>query len=121
VTLLDSNILIEATRPGSDALRAWLGGRVRFVSAISRLEVLGFHRIGEDERRDLEILLASTTEIDLSRAIIDRAVTLRQARKMTLGDALIAATALVNALPLATRNLKDFQQIDGLGLIDPPA
>lgn len=40
---------------------------------------------------------------------------------MGLGDALIAATALVHGLTLVTRNVKDFRRIDGLDLLDPSA
>ena len=68
-----------------------------------------------------EALLTATTEIFPTVAIINRAVSLRQQRKMSLGDALIAATAMVEGLPLATRNIKDFRWIDGLTLVEPPA
>lgn len=38
---------------------------------------------------------------------------------MSLGDAIIAATALENDLTLATANIKDFKHIEGLKLINP--
>ena len=44
---------------------------------------------------------------------------LRQLRKMTLGDALIAATALVHQLTIVTHNQKDFVWIPNLSVIDP--
>ena len=51
--------------------------------------------------------------------IIEEAVRLRQRRNMSLGDALIAATALVENLTLVTRNVDDFKHIPGLKLINP--
>lgn len=48
-----------------------------------------------------------------------KAVLLRQERKMTLGDSLIAATAIVNDLKLITSNIKDFRWIDELTLVNP--
>ena len=34
-------------------------------------------------------------------------------------DAIIAATALVHQIPLVTRNTEDFQNIEGLRLVNP--
>ncbi len=48
-----------------------------------------------------------------------RAITLRQQRKMGLGDSIIAATALVHGLALVTRNVDDFKHVAGLALINP--
>jgi len=42
-------------------------------------------------------------------------------RKLKLGDALIAATALVHDLELVTHNLADFSWITGLRVVDPMA
>jgi hypothetical protein len=44
---------------------------------------------------------------------------LRQRRKIRLADAIIAATALVYALPLVTRNVDDYKHITALTLINP--
>ena len=57
--------------------------------------------------------------LPLSQAVLDQAVTLRRQRKMSLGDALVAGTALVHGLTLVTRNVEDFQWIQGLLLLNP--
>ena len=54
-------------------------------------------------------------------AVLDRAVSLRRERKMSLGDALIAGTALAFGRTLVTRNVKDFAWITGLSVLDPLA
>jgi toxin FitB len=51
--------------------------------------------------------------------LIDAAVGLRRQRKMSLGDSLIAATALAQGLTLVTRNIRDFQWIETLDLLNP--
>jgi predicted nucleic acid-binding protein len=51
--------------------------------------------------------------------VIQQAIVLRQLRKMSLADAIIAATALAPDLPLVTRNVDDFKHIAGLKLINP--
>lgn len=53
-------------------------------------------------------------------AIADKAIFLRKTyKKLKLGDALIAATALVHDFVIITRNTKDFQNIEGLEYINP--
>ncbi|HBA67376.1 MAG TPA: hypothetical protein DCZ48_14605 [Methylococcaceae bacterium] len=51
--------------------------------------------------------------------VIQTAVMLRQQRKMSVGDAVIAATALEYHQTLVTRNVDDFDWIEGLKVINP--
>lgn len=55
----------------------------------------------------------------MTKTIIDLSISLRQQRKMSVGDAIIAATALKYRETLATRNTADFNWIKGLKIIDP--
>jgi predicted nucleic acid-binding protein len=55
----------------------------------------------------------------LIEAVVRRAISLRQERKMGLADSIIAATALVQDLPLVTRNVDDFKHVAGLKLKNP--
>jgi predicted nucleic acid-binding protein len=59
--------------------------------------------------------------LPLSDVVVARAVSVRQARKMSLGDALVPATALVFGRELLTHNLKDFAGVPGLATSDPLA
>ena len=90
-----------------------------YVSAVSRVEVLGFQRISESDLIHFESFFESTTILSVTDEVIDKAVELRQQRKINLGDSLIAATAIVNNFALLTNNTKDFKWIDSLDLIDP--
>ncbi len=121
MTLLDSNLFIYAILPAHAALRTVIAGCNPAASLISRVEVLGFHRLTAQEETDLEALLNLCALLPVTRDVIDRATALRQQRKMGLGDALIAATALVYGLPLATHNTADFAWVPGLTLLDPLA
>ena len=86
---------------------------------ISYVESLGFPRIQRDERTELEGFFQDAILLPLSQTVMLEAVRLRQARKMTLGDSIIAATALAHGLTLVTRNLSDFRWIPDLTLLDP--
>jgi hypothetical protein len=117
--LIDSNIIIYATRPEYESLRQFIAEHIPSVSAISYVEVLGYHQLAEQERLLLETFFSSAPVLPLTQPILDRAVMLRQRRKMTLGDALIAGTALAHDLTLVTRNTSDFDWITELKLLDP--
>ena len=51
--------------------------------------------------------------------VLDEALRLKQSKKMSLGDSIVAGTAILHGGELATRNLKDFQNIPGLSVGDP--
>ena len=58
-------------------------------------------------------------EFPLGRQEAEVTIDLRSHSSIRLGDAIIAATALTNGLPLMTRNISDFNQINQLQLINP--
>lgn len=117
--LVDSNILIYAAQPEHAQLRRFIADSAPAVSATSYVEVLGYHQLDDEERQYLEAFFRLAQVLPLSHAVLDQAVALRQQRKMSLGDALVAGTALVHGLTLVTRNVKDFQWIQGLSLLNP--
>ena len=119
--LLDSNILIYSVDPKFAVLREFLVTNRFAISAISRLEVLGYHRWSESQRIEMETMLNEFQTFPIAEDIIERAITLRQIRKMGLADSIIAATALVHSETLVTRNLADFHWVAGLKLINPLA
>ena len=117
--LLDSNIIIYASQPENSQIRQFVGEHDIVVSAVSYVEVLGYHRLTEEYRLYFEEFFGVVEVLPISNAVLDRAVLLRQIRRMTLGDAIIAATALVNDRTLVTRNIGDFLWIAELTLINP--
>ncbi len=52
--LLDSNIIIYAIQPENAQLRQFIADHTPTVSALSYVEVLGYHRLAETDRIDLE-------------------------------------------------------------------
>ena len=71
---------------------------------------------------NLIIYAASGNYSDLLNWFLENEVSvsyLRQQRALSLGDALIAATAIYHGLPLATHNKRDFEWIKSLEVIDP--
>jgi len=80
---------------------------------------MGWH----DHRKDLlpiwNLLIDAAHVLPLDNRVADAAILLRQHKKIHLGDAIIAATALEHKLVLATKNSADFKNIKDLKIIDP--
>jgi len=119
VTLIDSNIIIYASKPEHLKLREFIAKNAPAVSAVSFVEVLGYPQLSDQERVLFEAFFAAATVLPIDDTVLREAVRLRQLKKMTLGDALTAATALVHGLTLVTRNTSDFDWIKGLALHNP--
>lgn len=117
--LLDSNLIIYASQPDHHRLRAFIARHAPNVSAISKVEVLGYSALTDDEKHFLEAFFEAAQVLPIGADVIDRAVALRQRQRISLGDALIAGTALASQLVLATHNTKDFGWIDELTVTDP--
>ncbi len=115
--LLDS--IIYAALPKYAALQSFIAKHAPAVSAISRVEVLGYHLLSQVDRTDFEEFFSTATVLPISDSVLAKAIEFRQIRKLSLGDALIAGTALVHGLRLVTRNAVDFDWIEGLTLLDP--
>ncbi|MEN9612273.1 MAG: hypothetical protein RLZZ628_3087 [Bacteroidota bacterium] len=117
--LLDTNILIYAAHPSHAALRTFLETKEDelCVSAISKVETLGYPKLTFAEKRLLQAFFEQILVLPVSDEVIDKAIVLKQMRKMSLGDALIAATALVHKQSLLTHNVSDFDKITGLTVI----
>ena len=94
--------------------------RKLYVSAVAKYEVLAgaTDETMDEWRRIFEniiVLPFDDTTISMARMVCRQ---LRQENKLIdLGDILIAATAMINDLPLATFNRKHFERIRGLRLV----
>lgn len=117
--LLDSNIIIYAAQPEHSQLRELIAEYSPAVSALSYLEVLGYHLLTEQQRQYFEEFFQVAQVLPISQDVLIQAVALRQQRRMTLGDSIIAGTTLVYELTLITRNVDDFRWIAELNLLNP--
>ena len=112
--LLDSNILIYAVQPEHAFLDEWLEAPGTTISAISITEVLGYEGITPDDERLFEAMFGQLLVEPASERILRRAAGLRRGRRMKIGDAIIAATALETGSEMVTRTEQDFRSIEGL-------
>lgn len=116
--LLDTCVVIDVIR-GSEAAIAFVGGlaNVPVVSAITATEIVAGCR-NAHERRQIDRLLSIYHVHDVGLEIASLAGDYIRQYGPSHGtdplDALIAATAKVHNVPLATLNLKHFPMFAGL-------
>ena len=113
--LVDSDVLIEHLR-GKEPARDWLtqarqASGPLAISVVSLTEIAGGMR--QPERREVMRLLGSMQRFEITEQIAWRAAALMQEYRRShsgigLGDYLIAATALIEGLELATLNVRHY-------------
>jgi len=122
--LIDTNIMVYAAAGDKRAVAfldqaqrsEWVG-----YSAITRLELFGFPDLKPVDEGKLKALLACFDEVDVSSAVIEKAIEIRKQKRIKAPDAILAATALLMSAHLATRNVDDFRGVKGLQTTDPLA
>ena len=116
--ILDSNVIIDyfGNKLPEKSINI-IESHDLYVSSISEIEVLGFKLDGKVESDFLDFFRV-VNKIDLDNKVIQEAIQIRKLKKIKLGDAIIAATALVHNLKLITRNFSDFKAIKNLELIN---
>ena len=116
--LIDSDILIDHLRKEQSALD-YIHQEIEdnsplFISVISRIEILCGARKGEDET--IRSLFDILTSVDVDLAIADGAgeylIKFRKSHALSIGDAVIAATAKEMGMKLVTRNTKHYPMKD---------
>lgn len=115
--LLDTNIFIYLANGKLD-VSVLKNSDIAFAS-ITKIEALGYSQITSVEQNYLDEIFQECEQIDLTEDIIRMAIKLRQRSKMTLGDSIIAASAIENDYVLWTANTEDFEHIDHLRLHNP--
>ena len=121
--LCDTNIFIEIYKGNNNIISAFkkIGQHTVAISDVSCAELLFGARNKKELRiirKDLDVL----TVLPIQTAISTMAVLLVEkyslSHKLSLPDALIAATALHYNIELYTLNLKDFKFIKGVQFFD---
>ena len=120
--LIDTNILIYHTT-GSAIAKEFLAnlivGKAFNISMITRIEFLGWHAQTPDGFERCQRLVKLSNVLPVTEEVADKAIDLRRHRNVKLADAIIAATAVVNGLKLATRNPDDFKGLIAPEIVNP--
>lgn len=90
-----------------------------YISAVTKIEILGWKNATESQLRPLYSFIDTLNILPIDEIVINKTIEIRQSKKINLGDALIAATSLTNNLTIVTRNIKDFDNIENLNVLNP--
>jgi predicted nucleic acid-binding protein len=121
--LLDANVLIDYTANllpdnGKQKITGIIDDGFN-ISVVVKIEVLGYDDL-PSKMKQLEAFLDLATVFPLDSDVTAKTIHLRRMyKKLKLGDAIIAATALAYNFALVTRNKKDFKNIEGLEVTNP--
>ena len=121
--LLDTNALIDYTanllpESGKQKITGIIDDGFN-ISVIVKIEVLGYDDL-PSKMKQLEAFLDLAMVFPLDDDVTAKTINLRRMyKKLKLGDAIIAATALAYNFTLVTRNTKDFKNIEGLEVVNP--
>lgn len=133
--LLDSNVVSElrSAKRCDPRVRSWEQGTALgscWISVVTLLEI----RQGIGQVRDKDAAFATILEqwlekrvkpafdgrvLTVTAAVAERAGWISALRTRGLADCLIAATALEHRLVLVSRNVVDFEDLDGLKVVNP--
>ncbi len=121
IILCDTNIIIELYKNNSEIVSELqlIDDKNIAVSAITAGELI-FGAQNKKElhaiKRDLASILVLPLSENISYTFIELMTGFSKSHGLTIPDAIIAATAIVNNLELFTLNKKDFKYIDDLKL-----
>ena len=117
--ILDTNIIIYLSH-GEMKIQdfATVGDRL-CISAITYMEALGYPFKTTKEEFFVKGLCDTIDLIDLTKPIIEKTIEIRKQNRIKLPDAIIAASALVEGAKLVTVNVKDFENINSIKIINP--
>lgn len=112
--LADTNALIYLLA-GNPCMKPYILKKMGF-SIISEMELLSFSGISPQEQNNIKAFLSECSELQLTKEVKEKTIEIRKHYKTKLPDAIIAATAIVNQIPLITAD-KVFEQIKELNLV----
>lgn len=111
--LADTNALIYLLG-GNSCMTPYLQKKLSF-SVISEMELLSYSGITQEEEKNINALLSDCIEFSISNEIKLKTIEIRKKYRTKLPDSIVAASAIVNNIPLITAD-KGFRQIMELKL-----
>ena len=116
--LLDSNILIGFLN-GSQKEINWVmaekqNGSFLGYSVISKIETLSLYNLSEDKIQEIEKFFNVFSQAYLSDEVVSLSAKLRRNLKLSIGDAIVSATAISKRATLVTNDKNLIKKVKDL-------
>lgn len=112
---LDTNIIIYFLE-GDETLTTFLNGKIPYISFVTKLELLGYESITQEQEIRIEVFLSEYIIIGLNPDIEREVIRIRKKYRVKLPDSIIMATAVYHDIPLVTAD-RDFEKVKELNVI----
>ncbi len=115
--VLDTNIILYAAVYNHAIAMEILTENNIFISDITEIELLGYHKLTDTEHEILSDVLANVNVVPVSGRIKQKAISLRRKNALKTPDAIIVATAMELDYFLVTVD-KKLQKIEDVEVIE---
>jgi hypothetical protein len=114
--LIDSNVIIFASKQGLDVERLLSSYDSFYASIVSYMEVYGYEFTNLEEKAMIDALFGALEVVSINKEIADQVIVYRKnaPKKIKLPDAMLLATARYLGAALLTDDWDDFEGIDPL-------
>jgi len=121
--LLDTNAVLDFLKGEEKITTVFqtdMKDKPRFVSEITRMELLGYPDITQEEEATINKFLSLVEILQCDEMVVNRVIQLRRlTKRLKLPDAIIAATAMEYQLVLVSRDNVFSLSLLGLQVINP--
>jgi predicted nucleic acid-binding protein len=112
---VDTNAIIKFLEGRNDIVNL-LDGKILCMSVITEMELLCKQHITSQERLLIRSFIADCFVIGLDNTVKEKAIQIRLSNNLKLPDAIVAASAIVMALPIVTSD-NQFKTIERLNIL----
>jgi predicted nucleic acid-binding protein len=106
--LLDTNFLISVLQeePWAKAYLGSLENDLLFISVITEMEILSYHRLTKDEEWRARQIFNQLTIVDINGPVKQLSINIRRSFHLKMPDAIIAATAVYMGAALVSNDTR---------------
>lgn len=108
----------QLTKKATDFLEKFQEDKIPIISVITEIELLCWNTTSKKDLLVIESFIKDSHVVELNNSIKYKTAELRRDYKIKLPDAIIAASTIINDNTLITRNIKDFESIKDIKLLN---